>query len=122
MRSDRPLHLTTTPPMSSEPGIARLVGPSLDQLWATGTLVETRYRVDACLSQTTHARVYRVTDLLTGTVRVLKCSRGGDDRYARILARESALTARLHHAAVVRVYDSGRLPGGDTYYVVDWID
>jgi serine/threonine protein kinase len=87
-----------------------------------GTLVAARYRIEECLSETTHARVYKVTDIKTGSLRVLKCSRDGSPRYARILVRERAVTSSVNHTAVVHIHDGGDLPNGDAFYVADWID
>ena len=63
-------------------------------------------------------RVLEVFDRELQRTVALKLSLTPDDQSRRHFEREVAITARLEHPAIVPVYDGGRSPTGEPYYVM----
>jgi tetratricopeptide (TPR) repeat protein len=81
-----------------------------------------RYDVGPQLARGGMGRILRAWDRKLGRNVALKTV--ADDRSALVqrLRREMALTARLQHPAIVPIYDAGRLPTGEPYYAMRWIE
>ena len=82
----------------------------------------TRYDVGPQIARGGMGRILRAWDRKLGRNVALKTV--VDDRSALVqrLRREMALTARLQHPAIVPIYDAGRLPTGEPYYAMRWIE
>jgi hypothetical protein len=89
-----------------------------------GITIDGKYRIDALLGRGGMGAVYRARD--TGLERdvAVKVVRG--DLVASAAARErfkreAQLAARLHHPAIVTVFDYGTLPDGSAYLVMEYV-
>ncbi len=78
-----------------------------------------RYRLGVELGRGGMGRVVEAFDVQLGRTVALKeaLPRGGQGTYRRF-AREIQITARLEHASIVPLYDSGTTPDGRPYYVM----
>src|SRR5580692_9144898 len=79
-----------------------------------------RYRLGVELGRGGMGRVVEAFDVQLGRTVALKEAmsvRGGQSTYRRF-AREVQITARLEHASIVPLYDSGTTPDGRPYYVM----
>jgi serine/threonine protein kinase len=85
------------------------------------------YDLEALVGQGGMAEVYRATaregPLAGRTVAVkrLRPALARDPEYVELFLRETAVTRRLHHPAVVEVLDAG-VEGGTPYLVMDYVD
>ena len=95
--------------------------PQADSL--LGRVYGQRYRVEALLGAGGMVRVYRVTDLESGTEAALKVVRPEDQddpgRSERF-RRETSILSRLQHEAVPRVLGGGE-EGGELYFVSELV-
>jgi hypothetical protein len=79
-----------------------------------------RYRLGVELGRGGMGRVVEAFDVQLGRTVALKEAmsvRGGQSTYRRF-AREVQITARLEHASIVPLYDSGTTPDGRPFYVM----
>lgn len=100
-----------------------------DGLLEVGALVDGRYQVLGHLGSGGHSVVYDARQLVT-TQRValkllrpeaLRRSRETGSQAARF-EREMQVVAQLNHPNIVRLLDAGRLPGGELYLALEYVD
>src|ERR1051326_1617454 len=100
------------------PRVAMLSGMD----FATGTVLDGRYRVEAQLAEGGMGRVYRCEDVRSGVqvaVKVLRAELGRDPDATRRFEREAMGSTRLEHVNIVRVEGSGVLDDGACYLVME---
>ncbi len=91
---------------------------------ATGTVLAERYRIDTVVGSGQMGVVYAASDTRLErpvAVKVLRPELANDQVLAQRFANEALLMANLASAHVVRVYDSGRLPRGVPFIVMEWV-
>jgi hypothetical protein len=89
---------------------------------AVGTLLDGRYALEDLLGRGGMAAVYRARDRrLDRPVAVKVLDRPGPHTDAAAW-REDRITAALHHPNIVTVYDSGTMPDGKPYLVLELIE
>ncbi len=93
--------------------------PLMESAGAPAMPVPERYRLGVELGRGGMGRVVEAFDVQLGRTVALKeaLPRGGHGTYRRF-AREIKITARLEHASIVALYDSGTTPDGRPYYVM----
>ncbi|XXX82184.1 protein kinase [Sorangium sp. So ce134] len=100
-----------------------------DGLLEVGALVDGRYQVLGHLGSGGHSVVYEARQIVT-TQRValkllrpeaLRRSRESGSQEARF-EREMQVIAQLSHPNIVRLLDAGRLPGGELYLALEYVD
>ena len=91
---------------------------------AIGAVVDGKYRVDAVIGQGGMGAVFRAWDLRLERAVAIKVVRADllsdPDSRARF-RRESQIVARLQHPSIVTVFDSGTLPDGAAYLVMEFV-
>lgn len=84
-----------------------------------------RYRLTRVVAEGGMGRVFQAHDERLGREVAIKAIRtehfNNEDVRARF-AREARVIARIHHASVVEVYDSGELEDGSLYIVMEWLN
>ncbi|MGK4008236.1 serine/threonine-protein kinase [Sorangium sp. So ce1036] len=84
-----------------------------------------RYRLTRVVAEGGMGRVFQAHDERLGREVAIKTIRtehfNNEDVRARF-EREARVVARIHHASVVEVYDSGELEDGSLYIVMEWLD
>lgn len=92
-----------------------------------GSIVDGRYEVVSTLGRGGYATVLHARQVSTGQDVALKLLMA-DELYAAQIAvqrarfeREMALIGRLQHPNIVRLIDSGTLPSGDHYSVLEYV-
>lgn len=101
--------------------IAARTESSESDRWIGRVLAE-RYRVEAHLADGGMARVYaaiHVTLSMPVAVKILEARHGVDPRLVGRFQREAMATARLRHPHIVQVLDTGTLPEGELYLVME---
>ncbi|WP_438044283.1 protein kinase domain-containing protein [Sorangium sp. So ce128] len=103
--------------------------PARDGLLEVGALVDGRYQVLGHLGSGGHSVVYDARQIVT-TQRValkllrpevLRRSRESSSQEARF-EREMQVIAQLSHPNIVRLLDAGRLPEGELYLALEYVD
>ena len=84
-----------------------------------GMKLDDRYEVLGLLGQGGMARVYRARDRRLDRLVALKVLNDAGDDAETTLAREDRMTAALAHPNIVTVYDSGMMPDGRPYLVLE---
>lgn len=87
-----------------------------------GDIIADRYRVDAILGKGGMGVVTRVTDLYLAVVRAMKVMHPIYLQEPNVVERfiwEAHAASRLYSEHVVKVHDSGKLPSGVPYLVMD---
>lgn len=91
----------------------------------TGTIVANRYQIDACLGRGGQAMVYRARDLTLMSkpvvVKILAASAQNSWLGSR-LPHEIEALARIDHPGVVGVLDTGSLPDGSPFLVMQYAE
>ncbi|HQY62606.1 MAG TPA: protein kinase [Polyangiaceae bacterium] len=88
-----------------------------------GFVVSERFRIEHRASVGGTAKVYRATDLETGSVVALKVLYGeGAEEQTERLEREAELLAQLSHPGIVRLVAHGELEGGTAYLALEWVE
>jgi serine/threonine-protein kinase len=90
--------------------------------FATGTVLDGRYRVEAPLGEGGMGRVYVAEDVATGAqvaLKVLRPELGRNPDAAKRFEREVMVSVRLDHPNIVRVHGSGVLDGDSCYLVME---
>jgi WD40 repeat protein len=77
-----------------------------------------RYELGDEIARGGMGRVVDARDTLLGRVVALKEALGLDADALKRFARETRITARLEHPAIVPVHDAGTMPNGAPYYVM----
>src|SRR5438034_1241070 len=88
-----------------------------------GAALSGRYRADELLGQGGMAQVYRGTDTVLGrtvAIKVLGPQYARDENFVTRFRREAQAAARLNHAGVVGVYDTGS-DDGVHYIVMEYV-
>lgn len=90
----------------------------------TDSVILDRFRVVGLLGRGGMGSVYRVQHLHLGTQYALKClnRRQADAGAWRRFENEARAAHRLDHPNLIKVHDSGLLPDGQPYFVMDLID
>jgi hypothetical protein len=107
---------TSTPTVIRTPG----GGSSM----AVGTVIDSKYRVDAVIGQGGMGAVFRAWDLRLErpvAIKVVRADLLGDPDSRARFRRESQIVARLQHPAIVTVFDYGTLPDGAAYLVMEFV-
>jgi serine/threonine-protein kinase len=90
-----------------------------------GEIIDDRYEVIEVLSNGATADVCKVRHRVLGRRFALKalrteCSR--DVEFSERLLREARALAALEHPNIVTITDSGRLPSGEPYFVMEYVE
>lgn len=91
----------------------------------TGTTLEGRFRIGACIGAGAMGVVHRAEDLKLVRSVAVKVLRGGvfdKERSVRRFLREAEAMASVQHPAVVTVYDHGQFENSDPYIVMEFVD
>jgi eukaryotic-like serine/threonine-protein kinase len=98
---------------------------ALDPTSLLHSTVENRYKVLGVLGQGGMCTVYRAEDTKRGlqvALKVLPAERAADGEMAARFQREAAAGKRIGHPNVVSISDSGTLPDGSLYLVMELLD
>jgi serine/threonine protein kinase/tetratricopeptide (TPR) repeat protein/TolB-like protein len=98
--------------------------PSPPGLLRAGTMLGTRYRIEAEAGEGGMGKVYRATDLDLGRTVALKVVRSelsSDPQSFERLKLEILLASRVTHRHVLRIYDLGEA-GGVRFVSMAWVD
>jgi serine/threonine-protein kinase len=98
---------------------------ALDPTRLLHTTVENRYKVLGVLGQGGMCTVYRAEDTkrsIQVALKVLPPERAADGEMAARFQREAAAGKRIGHPNVVSISDSGTLPDGSLYLVMELLD
>jgi eukaryotic-like serine/threonine-protein kinase len=79
---------------------------------------ETRYTVESEISRGGLGRVMRGHDHNLDRVVAIKQLVMHNARFEQRFQREARITARLQHPGVVPIYETGQLPGGESFYAM----
>jgi serine/threonine protein kinase len=93
--------------------------------FSSGAVIAGRYRIDSVVGSGAMGIVYAASDLRLGrpvAVKVLRSELASDPGLANDFANEALLIAQLSNAHVARVYDSGRVPSGEPFIVMEWLN
>src|SRR2546421_7719518 len=122
MDDDKATHLSGPPPRGSSGHDDTIPASSPPEaaLADEGAPSGERYRLGAELGRGGMGRVVEAFDTHLGRTVALKevlpqADRGGIERRFK---REVQITARLEHASIVPLYDSGAMPDGRPFYVM----
>ncbi|AUX43192.1 protein kinase [Sorangium cellulosum] len=103
--------------------------PARDGLLEVGALVDGRYQVLGHLGSGGHSVVYEARQIVTTQRVALKLLRPETLRRAREsgsqearFEREMQVIAQLSHPNIVRLLDAGRLPEGELYLALEYVD
>ena len=99
------------------------VDPESDRL--IGTVLGSRYRIEARVGHGAMGTVYRARHVEVGrafAIKVLHPRLLGDERVRRRFAREAALAGSLHHGNVASVVDVGEMLDGRRYLVMEYAE
>lgn len=102
-----PLLATVMPSMAAPPSAAP---PAMPQDW--------RYTIESEIARGGMGRVVNATDTVLGRTVALKEALAVDPESIRRFQRETRITARLEHPAIVPVHDAGFSPTGSPFYVM----
>src|SRR5687768_1840211 len=87
----------------------------------SGDVVAGRYEIERLAGSGGMGRVYRALDRQGGKV-ALKVVEGQDPDRAERFLREARVLAELAHPGIVRYVDHGRLPEGDLFMAMEWLE
>jgi serine/threonine-protein kinase len=90
-----------------------------------GTVVDSRYELIELVAQGAMATVHRVRHRVLGRSFALKALRpelSQDPELVTRFSREAQALASLNHPNIVRINDFGTLPGGEPYFVMEYLD
>ena len=116
--------LRPTPAMNVVPGSVSAGGVPPGGL-RVGQLIDHRYQVVELLWSGATAYVYRVRHPVLGRTFALKTLRAeccSDAEWVQRLSREARMLATLSHPNIVAVVDSGWLPTGEPYFVMEYAE
>src|SRR5262245_21738580 len=77
-----------------------------------------RYTIQVEIARGGMGRVVEATDTVLGRTVALKEALSADPEAVRRFQRETRITAKLEHPAIVPVHDAGTAPGGAPFYVM----
>jgi eukaryotic-like serine/threonine-protein kinase len=126
----RPTPAMSVAPAPVSPGVSPGVSPRV-ALGApsgglrVGQLIDHRYQVVELLWSGVTAYVYRVRHPVLGRSFALKALRAeccSDAEWVQRLSREARMLATLSHPNIVAVVDSGWLPTGEPYFVMEYVE
>ncbi len=101
--------LATVMPNTAAP-LPSVAPPPMPQDW--------RYTIDSEIARGGMGRVVNATDTVLGRTVALKEALSVDAESIRRFQRETRITARLEHPAIVPVHDAGFSPSGSPFYVM----
>jgi eukaryotic-like serine/threonine-protein kinase len=90
-----------------------------------GELIDDRYEVVSVLSNGATADVCKVQHRVLGrrfALKVLRSECSRDVEFSERLLREARALGSLNHPNIVTITDSGRLPSGEPYFVMEYIE
>jgi eukaryotic-like serine/threonine-protein kinase len=97
--------------------------PGATQGWHVGQVIDERYQIVELLWSGATAHVCRVRHRVLGRTFALKTLRAEccrDAEWVLRLQREACALASLNHPNIVAVLDSGWLPSGEPYFVMEY--
>lgn len=91
---------------------------------ATQSLLDGRYRLEACVGRGATSMVYRAEDLLLGRTVAIKLLRQSDETPISLerVRTEVALLANLKHPSLVTLYDARLDPGQPHYLAMEYVE
>jgi serine/threonine-protein kinase len=90
-----------------------------------GELIDDRYEVVEVLSNGATADVCKVRHQVLGrpfALKVLRSECSRDAEFSERLLREARALGALSHPNIVTITDSGRLPSGEPYFVMEYVE
>src|SRR5438105_7151647 len=90
-----------------------------------GATVEGRYKIAQLIGEGGMCAVYRAEDRrrsLQVALKVMPAARGADPEMAARFNREAAAGKHIHHPNVTAIFDTGTLPDGSLYLVMELLD
>jgi serine/threonine-protein kinase len=90
-----------------------------------GTLLDSKYRIDAFISAGGMGSVYRAQHVMLGktvAVKLIKSELVTSDEVVSRFQREARAASNLHHPNIVSVYDLGQTADGTLYIAMEFID
>jgi serine/threonine-protein kinase len=96
-----------------------------DRALTTGQLVDERYRVVRQIGAGGMGAIYEAEQTILGRKVALKVTwpqPGGEAMAAKRFLREARAASQIEHRNVVKISDFGELPGGATYYVMEYLE
>lgn len=104
-------------------GLEVLARPPPDAL--VGSLVDGRYEVEALVAQGATASVYRVRHRVLRrpfALKALRAELAADAELGARFLREARTLGSMSHPNIVRINDSGTLPSGLPYFVMEYLE
>ena len=101
-----------------------MMDPQSGDTFQPGDLLNNTYRIEAMLGRGGTSEVYRARSEIAGrvvAVKVLKSEFSGNEDYLSLMIREEEIRD-IRHDAVVRYSENHRLPDGQVYLVMDFVD
>ncbi|MET0287156.1 MAG: protein kinase [Polyangiales bacterium] len=98
-------------------------GPPRDAL--LGTLIDSRYRVDAQIGEGGMGVVYKATHVALNKVVALKILRGDMAKEPEVVQRfmqEAQAASGIGHENIIDIHDFGQLPDGTAYFVMEYLN
>ncbi|MEO7096303.1 MAG: serine/threonine-protein kinase, partial [Polyangiales bacterium] len=105
-------------PADSMPPVMATIRGDVVPTSAPPSMPPARYQIGEEIARGGMGRVVEATDTTLGRVVALKEALSLDPDSLRRFARETRITARLEHPAIVPVHDAGVGPNGAPYYVM----
>jgi eukaryotic-like serine/threonine-protein kinase len=97
---------------------SREIRTSFDSLPSVATVARERYIIGDEIAQGGIGRILRANDKRLERQVALKALLDPNPEHEARFLREALVTARLQHPAIVPVYDVGRFPNGEIFYVM----
>jgi len=100
-------------------GLSTNTGPVLE----TGAVIQSRYLVRELLGRGGMGSVYLVEDAETGKKLALKClsKQNTNDGTWRRFDNEAKAIQKLEHTNLIKLHESGLLPDGQPYFIMDLV-
>lgn len=94
------------------------------QIFSPGDLLNNTYRIEAILGRGGTSEVYRARSEISGRVMAIKALRAEyatNEDFLALMTREEDIRD-VRHDAIVRYFDTQRMPDGVVYLVMDYVE
>ncbi|MCR8827370.1 serine/threonine protein kinase [Pseudosulfitobacter koreensis] len=101
-----------------------MTAPQPGDIFSPGDLLNNTYRIEAILGRGGTSEVYKARSEISGRVMAVKALRAefaSNEDFLVLMTREEDVR-EIQHEAVVRYFDTQRMPDGVVYLVMDYVD